>query len=366
MTKTKTSNAGASSPAAPARAAARLADLHIRDFDFGELTKPPVIVIHAPREAGTTTLITSLLVQAQERLGIDGVVVLCDRPLPDGLYMNGVIPRDVVFGKPADKVLKALIGLQVHRLGMDGAAATELPRLALALDDTLYTPKLLRSEAFQCDVKRAKNYNIMVIIATSNCDTLPKTVHTFATHVLATRCVSAEEPKHLQKRMFVMFPNAPTLVETLALCRRYEFLVGLLCPCDATSNTIVDATRVYVPTLYVGNERLLRDLGTRRTWASSPAATPTPVPVPAEISAFDVDPDGTDESTSDADADTDAEDGKTADAVVDATTDPELVGGPVLKRRRVVTGAYLPLPAVATVAMNRDFVAYLSTEIMRL
>jgi hypothetical protein len=386
---------GTGSSAAPAaRAVARLSDLHIRDFDFSEVTKPPVIVIHAPREAGMTTLITSLLVQAQKRLGVDGAVVLCDRPLPDGLYMNGVIPKDIVFSKPADKVLKALIGLQAHRLGMDGAA--ELPRLALALDDTLYTPKLLKSEAFQCDVKRAKNYNIMVIIATSNCDTLPKTVHTFATHVIATRCISAEEPKHLQKRMFVMFPNTDAMVETLSLCRRYEFLVGMLCPADVTSNTIVDATRVYVPTMYVGSEALARVGKHEHSWAAAGSAASTSPPSPSLSSGASHT--GGSDTDVDADVDIDAEaeassdnDFSTAGAVASHVSDEEHVrskhgdqvgSGVVLsvqadsetsvlprRKRRRVAGSYqrvLDPPTVASLAMNRDFVAHVSMTLNRL
>jgi hypothetical protein len=338
--------AGSGEAAAPSAAtAARLSDLHIREFDFSEITKPPVFCIHAPRETGMTILLSSLLVEAQDKLGIDSVVALCDRPSPDGNYMHGVVSKDVVFSKPADKVLKALIGIQAHRLGMDGGAA-RLPRIALALDDTLYTPKLLRSEAFQCDVKRAKNYNIMIIIATSNCDTLPKSVNTFATHVIATRCISAEEPKQLQKRMFVMFPDAPALVETLALCRRYEFLVGLLYPCDASTNTLVDTTRVYRPTLYVGNDDALRALRERRSWASSMPLTATPTSsatsTPKSFGLDDVSHDG----------------------VVDNDEDDEVVNTVRVVRHYAPTTEVTPV--VRRIDSNPDFVAHISMVLSRI
>lgn len=368
---------GVSASAAPsAAAAACLSDLHIRAFDFSDITKPPVIIIHAPREAGTTTLITSLLVDAQDRFGIDGAVVLCDRPAPDGQYMHGVVSKDAVFSKPADKVLKALIGIQTHRLGMEGGTGP-LPRIALALDDTLYTPKLLKSEAFQCDVKRAKNYNIMVIIATSNCDTLPKSVNTFATHVVATRCISTEEPKHLHKRMFVMFPDAPSLVETLDLCRRYEFLVGLLCPCDASSNTIVDATRVYTPTLYVGNEGALHALHVAHSWAAAAcvdAGSASATSTPHDVSDF------ADEEDHDANSVTgggfgsgssDAESGVKTDvgAVIDDDGAADVAPantGTRLRTPRFVQRHRTALPVIRCMETNPDFTAHVSMVIGRL
>jgi hypothetical protein len=345
---------GASASAAPsAAAAACLADLYIRTFDFTDITKPPVIIIHAPREAGTTTLITSLLVDAQDRFGIDGTVVLCDRPAPDGQYMHGVVSKDAVFSKPADKVLKALIGIQTHRLGMEGGSGP-LPRLALALDDTLYTPKLLKSEAFQCDVKRAKNYNIMVIIATSNCDTLPKSVNTFATHVIATRCISTEEPKHLHKRMFVMFPDAPSLVETLNLCRRYEFLVGLLCPCDASSNTIVDATRVYTPTLYVGNDDALHALHVKHSWAAAATAAG-----PSYHDSGDAAEDDDGAGSADSDFKTDP------GAVID-DEGMALKSTSPARTPRVVTRHRTAPPVIRCMDANVDFTAHVSMVIGRL
>lgn len=231
----------ASNKEAPIKApSTRLSDLGITEFSLQEVSKPPVFFVHAPREAGSSTLLASLF---------EGVVVLCDRPSPQ--YMGEILPNGVIHSKPGDSVLKALIDIQSHRLSLSAKAA--LPRLALVLDDVLYTAKMLKSEAFQRNIKRAKDFNIMVVIATSDADLLPKNIPTLATHVFATKCVSTEEPKLLQKKMFVMFDSATALMETLVMCRRHEFLVGLMRPSE-TSRTLTDFTRSYVPEHFVADE----------------------------------------------------------------------------------------------------------------
>jgi hypothetical protein len=100
--------------------------------------------------------------------------------------------------------------------------------LALALDDVLYSPALLKDVDFKRDLKIAANYNIAVLIATANAGVLPDDVHTFATHVLATKCVAAREPRLLAPRLFVMFKDADSLSDVLALCKPFEFVVGVL------------------------------------------------------------------------------------------------------------------------------------------
>jgi len=231
----------------------RLRDLKIRMFTTEEFTKPPVIVVHAHRESGMSTLISSVLIETQLTRGLDGVVILTDRATEG--YMAGVIPRQVIMDKPFDHVLKTLIDLQRHR--MSTLPDRPLLRWAIAVDDMIYASKVLKSEALQRDIKLAKEYNIMIIIATADLAVLPVNVHTFATHVMSTKCLSTEEPKLLQKRMFVMFDNALALADTVALCQKYEFLVGLLRP--TASATLLDFSRSYQPSYYVRSPEYAQD-----------------------------------------------------------------------------------------------------------
>jgi hypothetical protein len=204
-----------------------LADVGATSFaaDPGLLTdRLPVIVVHARRGRGATTLIGKLLNLAQDGYGVTGAVVLCDRPAPGG-YLSGIVPPDVVVNKAPEAVLAELIRMQGHSARL---AQPVRERLALVLDDVLYTAKDFASESFQCDLKRAADYDIMVIITTPNAGILPPNLHTFATHVMASQCVFTQEPKVLQQRMFGMFDDAKGLASTLALCRDHEYLVGLL------------------------------------------------------------------------------------------------------------------------------------------
>ena len=183
----------------------------------------PVAIIHAPRGAGISTLLAALLVDAQPKLGLTGAVVLCDRPCAN--YMGGVIPTDVIVNKPPGAVLAALINMQQYRKTIDTLCTQ---RLVLVLDDVLYSSKLLKSPEFLRDVKRAKDFDIMVLIATTDVGNLPNNISTFATHVFATACVSPQDTKALYKTMFSMFDAPKAFSEVLSACRRYEFLVGLL------------------------------------------------------------------------------------------------------------------------------------------
>lgn len=252
--------AGAASSSSDEKMVLRLGEQNVRPFDLGDVRTPPVIIVHAPRGSGLTTLIGSILIQGQQKLGLEGVVIVCDRPSHN--YMNNIVARDVITNKPVDKVLEALIEIQSHRIGME--LQTPLPRVAIAVDDALYSDKMLKSEEFQCNLRRAKDYNIMVIIGTSNVSVLSKTVYTCATHVFATRCLASEDPKHLQKRLFVMFENGKKFAEVLSACRPYEFLVGLMSPLDAIGTSLQDYSRTYVAKLYGTNT------GTSNVWLPSP------------------------------------------------------------------------------------------------
>lgn len=216
----------------------RLDDVNIQRLDAHALVNP-VIIIHAPRGTGATTLIGSLLSSLPS---VDGAVVLTDRAVTS--YMSGAVPPQLVLNKPADKVLKQLIGMQQHH--MRNFPTEPLSRIALALDDVMYSPKLLKSEDFQRDVKIAQEVNITVIISTADVALLPNNVYTFGTHVFGTKCVSSDEPKLLQKRMFVMFEDASELIDMLALCRPYEFLVGILRPPVQGIRSIETLTRTYI------------------------------------------------------------------------------------------------------------------------
>lgn len=216
--------------------ASRLDDLNIKPLDVSVLGNP-VIVIHAPRETGATALIGSILNHLPM---LDGAVVLTDRAGP--AYMDDAVPAPLVLNKPPEKVLKQLLRVQQHHL--KNFPGEPIEHLALAFDDVMYTPKLLKSADFQRDLKLAKDYNITVIMATADVNLLPNNVHTFGTHVFATKCLASDEPKVLQRRMFVMFENGTELNDHLSLCRPYEFLVGLLRP-PAGPRTIENMTRSF-------------------------------------------------------------------------------------------------------------------------
>jgi hypothetical protein len=185
----------------------------------------PVIVIHAPRESGCTSLIGALLAGLP---GLHAAIVLTDRAsaTPEG-YMHGVLPEQVVFEKrsPA-KTLEALIATQRHQ--KDNFPDEPLPKLALALDDVLYAPATLNAVDFKRNIKVAAGFNITVIIATANAALLPRDLDTFATHVFATRCNRVQDPKLLLAAAFTMFESKEDLKEALDLCRPHEFVVGVL------------------------------------------------------------------------------------------------------------------------------------------
>lgn len=226
------------SASAAAADRSRLDDINIQKLDVHSIVNP-VVIIHAPRETGATTLIGSLITSLP---GIDGAVVLTDRAVSS--YMNNAVPTQLIVNKPADKVLKLLIGMQRHHLR--NFPTEPLQRIAFALDDVMYSTKLLKSEDFQRDIKIAKDFNVTVIIATADIALLPNNVYTFGTHVFTTKCISTEEPKLLQKRMFVMFDGAGELIEMLSLCRPYEFLVGILRPPVHSIRSIETLTRTYI------------------------------------------------------------------------------------------------------------------------
>ena len=227
-------------------------DANFRTFRLSEMTEDtnPVIFIHSPRESGITTLIGSLLVQMQQEWGLDGAFVLTDRA--DKHYMGGILPDGIVQDKPFEQVLRKMIEVQRHRQSTVPGSPL---KLALAVDDYISNVKELKSITLQRDIKLAKKYNISIIIATPDASVFPPNCQTLATHVIATKCISTEEPKLLKKSMFVMYDSPASLAENLALCGKHEFLVGLLrlANVDGTS-TMHDYSRTYTPTLFARDE----------------------------------------------------------------------------------------------------------------
>jgi hypothetical protein len=211
---------GAGAGLAPAGAAVRLSDQGFTPLEVRDIENP-VFVIHAPRGSGCTSLLGALLAALP---GLHAAVVLTDRASSPG-YMHGVVPKQMVLNKPPKEVLKAMLGVQDH--ARRNFPEEPLPKLALALDDVV-SAKILKDDEFKADLKIARDFNIAVIMATANAGLLPADVHTFATHVAATRCVAAKEPKQLYDRLFVMFESADALRDALALCQPFEFLVGAL------------------------------------------------------------------------------------------------------------------------------------------
>ena len=184
----------------------------------------PVVVIHAPRKAGCTTLIASLLAGIP---GLNAAVVLTDRASPPGGYMYGLLPPQVVFERRSGPAtLDAMIAMQRHQ--REHFPADSLPRLALVLDDVLYSGTTLGNTDFKRNLKEAADFNISVIIGTANAALLPADLHTFATHVFATSTVNVHEPRQLHSKAFIMFEGLKTFQEALSLCRRHEFLVGVM------------------------------------------------------------------------------------------------------------------------------------------
>jgi hypothetical protein len=237
-----------------------LHDLGLHTFDMGrDVAKGtmPVFVLTAARGGGLTTLIGSLLIQAQETLGVKAAVVLCDRA--EETYMNNILPKALVINSSPAAVLTELIAMQRT------LAAARQP-LAFVMDDVLYNSKVLGSEAFIQSIKRAGQFDIMVVIGTSTPSVLPaRLTSSFATHVFASQCYLAEDAKHVHKSMFGAFEDSKAFLQVLALCRQFEFLVSKVCP--ATS--LLDITRFYVPTVYVNDARPFLP-------EDSPPGAPTP------------------------------------------------------------------------------------------
>ncbi len=236
--------------AAGERSGLGLRSFMIREFSVDEFTTAPVVIVHGRRCSGVSTLIMSLLVQTQQRYGLDGAIIINDRCTQT--YGQGVIPLAAVVNESLEKVLSTLIDVQIHR--QNTLPDKPLLRLAVAVDDCIYNGRTLKSETLQSRIRLAYQYNIMIIIGTSDLGILPPNVHTFATHVFATRCVSTEEPKQLQKKLFVMFETHVALADVLANCRRYEFLVGVLRLDGLGGTTVQDFSRTYTPTMYVKDD----------------------------------------------------------------------------------------------------------------
>ena len=234
--------------AAPAAAAASLHNASITTFQLKEITVDPVFFICTPQGEGNTTLIGSLLIQLQKVRGLDGACILTDRA--SKYYMGGILPsNDILVDKPFDYTLRKLIELQRNRQ----MTMPEEPALkwALVADDYLYGPRGLVTPAVQRDIKLAKSYNITIILATTSAKVLPDEAESLATHAMATKCLSTDTPKLLKKKMFVSYDSHVALADTLALCSRHEFLVGILrFPEGSQSNTISEYSRAYTSTFY--------------------------------------------------------------------------------------------------------------------
>ncbi len=226
--------------------ASNLGEVYVPEFDLSTVDDLPVIFIHAPpREGGLTTLIASLLIQAQDYLDVNAAVVLCDRPGDN--YMNHILPlgpQGTVLNQPPDRVLEELIRIQSDSSTLDLGSAKR--RIVLALDDVIYTPKLLGSESFIRNIKRAKQYDIMVIIGTTTPTILPRIASTFVTHAFATKCYAGDDIKLLHKCLFGRFDKPDDLEDILKLCSPHEFVVNVIKP----TNSVCDITSRYTATVY--------------------------------------------------------------------------------------------------------------------
>jgi hypothetical protein len=247
-----------------------LDDLCIPDFGLDSVDDLPVIFIHAPpREGGLTTLIASLIIQSQDELGMNAAVVLCDRPGP--AYMNNILPlgpQGTVINQPPDRVLQELIRIQSDSSTLEPGAGRR--RIVLALDDVLYTSKLLSSEPFLRDIKRAKQFDIMIIIGATTPTILPRIASTFVTHAFTTQCYALDDIKALQKCLFGKFAKAEDLAGVLELCRPHEFLVSIIRP----SSTVADITRKYTATVYRKTALPKPPAGRRVVAAAAPSRVP--------------------------------------------------------------------------------------------
>jgi hypothetical protein len=192
-------------------------------FQLRDLADPPVIVAYVPRGGGASTLLGSLLIEGQRDARIAGAVVVTDRLPPGGTYMGGI------GGLVRDACPSAVLASMIEYQRGSGGGVGAMARLALVVDDVASstTRKALKNEAFQTRLKMAKDYNIMVLIATSDVNTLPANVPTFATHVMTTRSVFVNDAKVAQKRLFPML-SGDELSDVLKSCLAYQFVVGVL------------------------------------------------------------------------------------------------------------------------------------------
>jgi hypothetical protein len=263
MTSKKPSSAAASSSGTD------LKDLKILTFHPEDFTSLPVIFAHVPPEGGLTTLIESLLLETQKHLRIDCAMILTDRYTET--YMGGVFPSCAVYDLPFNVVLRTSIDVQIHRKSTR-SFGRDLPVIAIAVDNSIYTAKILRSETCQRDIRLAKEHNIMIIIGTSDIDVLPTNSRTLASHVITTKSLSTDEPKLLQKRLFVMFDSPAALAEVMSHCNRYEFLVGLMrsSASGGSGSDLSNYVRAYKSSYYIKDESYI----SRPPWRT-PGYTPS-------------------------------------------------------------------------------------------
>lgn len=266
---------------APSAAASSSSTPTLLPFTLAGLCTPPVLVIHGPRGSGLTSLIASLLVDAQRHLKLDAAIVLTDRGVAPA-YMGGLVPSELVHDQAPDKVLDSLVCMQIQR--QRTLPGMPLPRIALAIDDMFYNKRTLRSEAFQRHIKQSKDLNIMLVIATSDAKVLPDNVPAFATHVLATKSVSLDERKTLMKCMFVMFDSPRTFMDALSALGAREFLVGSLRVDPGGDATV----RSYRAAPYVGKG--FAPTATAASWSSGGAAAAACPGVAPQEASLTVDP----------------------------------------------------------------------------
>jgi len=246
-------------------------DALLNRFTVNEFTAPPVVWAYGPRNCGLTTLLASLVVQVQQREGggLDGVVVVTSRPRTDGRYMGDIFPGALVVPcstMSVGTVLSKLVVLQRHWKSPDRPAL----RLAVVADDAI-TVKEVRSLEVQSEIQQAAQANIALFIGTTDLSTLTPAVQRLATHVMASKCMSTDDPKALKKHMFVMFPKHAALSDVLNHLDAHEFLVGKLTP----GLPLTDVVKVYKAAVYSTDGRWPGAAGDVAAWSGS-LALPEP------------------------------------------------------------------------------------------
>ena len=188
---------------------------------FSEREFIRVAYAYGPPKSGITTLLASLLVQSQRSLRLDAAVVISNRVTSK--YMGNLVPKALITNQPLGTVITKLIAAQKQYQ----ASGAPLLNLAVVVDDWFPKDPLSHDELVN-SIRMLVDFNIVLLIGTSDLKKIASLVPTTASHVFAARSNVAADAKQLLKHLFLICSDLDEFSQVWNAASRYEFLVGIV------------------------------------------------------------------------------------------------------------------------------------------